>query len=111
MENSSAWMENIDISDMEKLEGEDAESLVYVKNFPNGATGRIRLDRQGSIVALIKDPFYEYAEKEPLNFRSNIEDMDYELETENLTSYTRPGNQEELDELMNYIWHETVSYR
>lgn len=111
MGNSSAWMENIDISDMEKLEGKDAESLIYVRNFPNGATGKIRLDQQGSVVALIKDPFHEYAEEEPLNFRSNIDDIDYELETEDLAKYTDPGNKYEIDELMNHIWHETVSYR
>lgn len=110
MESSSAWMENIDISDMEKLEGKDAESLVYVSNFSNGAEARMRLDRQGSVVALIRDPFHEYT-GETLTFNSTIERMDYDLETENLDKYTTGGKLDDLDELMNQIWHETVSYR
>lgn len=110
MENSSAWIEKLDVTDVENLEGEDAESLIYEAKFPNGTEARMRLDRQGSVVARISDPFHEY-KGETLNFRSNIDSIDYELDTSNLARYTSSEEREEIDELMNRIWQQTVSYR
>jgi hypothetical protein len=111
MENSSAWMEVIDTSDMEKLEGEAAESLVYTSEFSSGATARMRLDRQGSVAAMIEDPYQQYSGRNPYTLHATVEEFETDIETRDLSKYTSPGEKEDLDELMNEVWQEAVSYR